>query len=200
MKVSSPRTWLAVAAVAAITGLSLNAVAQNTPAAATPRTEATAQVAPQAPQAAQPGERMERWAKRHAERRAQHLDRLKAELKLSPEQEPAWLAFVARTQPTPKPLAQAADKPWDQLTTPERIERFKTHQAERQAAMNQRLDAVQGFYAALTPEQQKVFDARSPLRGPGMDRHGKGDRHGHHPFHGHHGAQDPKNAPQAPRQ
>ena len=198
MKVSFPRTWLAVAAVAAVTGLSLNAVAQNTPATATPRTEAAAQVAPQA---AQPGERMERWAKRHAERRAQHLDRLKAELKLSPEQEPAWLAFVARSQPTPKPLAQAADKPWNQLTTPERIERFKAHQAERQVAMNQRLDAVQGFYAALTPEQQKVFDTRSPLRGPGMERTGMGGRHGHPPFGGHHhGLQDLKNAPRAPQQ
>lgn len=197
MKVSSPRTWLAVAAVAAITGLSLNAVAQNTPAAASPRTEVAAQAAPQA---AHPGERMERWAKRHAERRAQHLDRLKTELKLSPEQEPAWLAFVARTQPMPKPLAQTKDKPWDQLTTPQRIERVKAHQAERQAAMNQRLYAVQGFYAALTPEQQKVFDARSPLRGPGMDRHGKGARHGHERFHGHHGIQDPKNAPRAPQQ
>lgn len=198
MKVSSPRTWLAVAAVAAVTGLSLNAVAQNTPAAASPRTEAAAQVAPQA---SQPGERMERWAQRHAERRAQHLDRLKAELKLSPEQEPAWLAFVARSQPTPKPLAQAADKHWDQLTTPQRIERFKAHQAERQAAMNQRLDAVQGFYAALTPEQQKVFDNRSTLRGPGMERTGMGGRHGHQAFGAHHhGIQDQKNAPRPSQQ
>lgn len=198
MKVSSPRTWLAIAAVAAVTGLSLNAVAQNAPATASPRGEAAAQVAPQGGPSA---ERLERWSKRHAERRAQHLDRLKAELKLSPEQEPAWLAFVARTQAAPKPVAQPADKPWDQLTTPQRIERFKAYQAQRQAAMNQRLDAVQGFYAALTPEQQKVFDARSPLRGPGIERTRMDGRHGHHPFGGHHhGVQDPKNAPRAPQQ
>ena len=198
MKVSSPRTWLAVAAMAAVTGLSLSAVAQNAPATPSPRAETAA---PAALQAGQPGERVERWAKRHAERRAQHLDRLKAELKLSPEQEPAWLAFVARTQTPPKPLAQPADKPWDQLTTPQRIERVKAHQAERQAAMNQRLDAVQGFYGALTPEQQKVFDARSPLRAPGMERTRLEGRHGHHPFGGpHHGLQDPKNAPRAPQQ
>ena len=190
MKVSSPRTWLAVAAIAAVTGLSLNAVAQNTQVPPTPRTDT-----------AQPGERMERWAKHHAERRTQHLDRLKAELKLSPEQEPAWLAFVARTQVTPKSRPQPDEKPWDQLNTPQRIERFKALQAERQAAMNQRLEAVQSFYAALTPEQQKVFDARSPMRGPGMERTGMGGRHADHAFGGHHhGFQDQKNAPRGSQQ
>ena len=200
MKVSSPRTWLTIAAVAAVTGLSVNAVAQNAPVSESPR---LAQAAGPGAQSGPSAERMERWAKRHAERHAQRQERLKSDLKLTPEQEPAWLAYVARTQAKPmvRPAANPGDKPWNQLTTPERIERFKTHQAERQAAMNQRLEAIQSFYGALTPEQKQVFDTRSPLRGPGMDRTKMGHRQGHGHFHGHHHtAEGPKNGPQASQQ
>ena len=45
------------------------------------------------------------------------------------------------------------------LTTPQRIDRMTAMKAQRDAAMAKRGDATKTFYVALTPEQQKVFDA-----------------------------------------
>ena len=45
------------------------------------------------------------------------------------------------------------------LTTPQRLDRMQTRQAERSAMFAKRIDATRSFYAALTPEQQKTFDA-----------------------------------------
>ena len=51
------------------------------------------------------------------------------------------------------------------LTTPERIDKAKAlrnqHMAEMNAASDKRGEATKTFYAVLTPEQQKVFDAAS---------------------------------------
>jgi Spy/CpxP family protein refolding chaperone len=46
----------------------------------------------------------------------------------------------------------------------------------RMAEMDKRADATKTFYAALSPEQKKVFDAET-ARG----------RHGHHGMHHHRG-------------
>jgi hypothetical protein len=64
------------------------------------------------------------------------------------------------------------------LTTPERLERMQTRQAERSAMFAKRAEATKSFYAALSPEQQKTFDAESM-------RHGPRGKHGHrgHPGH-----------------
>jgi Spy/CpxP family protein refolding chaperone len=64
------------------------------------------------------------------------------------------------------------------LTTPERIDKMKAlgaqHMAEMTAAMDKRAEATKAFYAVLTPEQQKVFDAH------GMPGQGKDHSHGMH--------------------
>lgn len=130
-------------------------------------------------------ERMERMQRHRSDR----LAGLKEALKITPEQEAAWLAFVARTGP-----AQAGDKTtaprmsreqWRQLTTPERLDRMAAMKAERDAAMAKRMDATRSFYASLSPEQQKVFDQRG--MGTGKGRHGgMGGHHGKHGGH-HHG-------------
>lgn len=120
--------------------------------------------------------RMEQRATRHAEHQAQ----LKAALKLTPAQEAAWKDFVTGTaHPAPKPEDHAA---WAKLTTPERLEKMQARKAERDALMNQHIQATQRFYATLTPEQQKVFDAQTLRHGA----HGmKGDEHrGGHRMHG----------------
>ena len=120
---------------------------------------------------ADPGARQQRWA----ERRARHLDQLKAALKLSPAQEGAWSTYTAAMQPPANgPRMDRAE--FDKLTTPQRIDRMEQFAAERQAQMKQRGDAVKAFYAQLTPEQQKLYDDRA-MRG------GKGKRGGP----GHHG-------------
>jgi protein CpxP len=45
------------------------------------------------------------------------------------------------------------------------------------AAMDRRGDATKAFYAALTPEQQKVFDAQHQKH---WQHGGKGMHHGEH--------------------
>ncbi len=121
--------------------------------------------------------------KKHADRHAARMARLKTELKITPAQEPAWNAFVARTAHTPRQPAAAED--WSQLTTPQRLDKMQALHAQRTAEMTQRVEATKSFYAALTPEQQKAFDAQRGLQRAGlkgehrMGGHG-GDRGGHH--------------------
>lgn len=116
-------------------------------------------------------------AQRMQERIAEHQARLKASLQLTPAQEPAWNAFIARMQPpaapAQPPLARDA---WQQLSTPQRLERIEARQAERDRAMAQRHDAIRSFYAQLTPAQQKAFDAQA---GMGLMRSGMKPGHAH---------------------
>lgn len=116
--------------------------------------------------------KMQAWmAKRQAD--------LKGKLKITPAQEGAWTAFTAAMQPpargarlTPEQRAE-----FDKLSTPERIDKMRAlrtqRMAERSAAMDQRGEATKTFYAALTPEQQKTFDAEHKKFGPhdGRGRH-----------------------------
>lgn len=130
-------------------------------------------------------QRMERMQQYHAERQA----KLKAELKLSAEQEPAWAAFVARTAHEPRAMKAGAREDWSKLTTPERLDKMQALKAERDAQMAKRIDATKSFYAALTPEQQKVFDtqAHGGMQRAGMKgEHHKGGHGGHHGMRGEH--------------
>ena len=100
------------------------------------------------------------WTQRHAA--------LKAQLKLTAAQEAAWTAFVdAHKPPAGMMDRQAAMADMAKLTTPERIDKMKElraqHMGEMTAAMDKRAEATKTFYAVLTPEQQKVFDAQSMM-------------------------------------
>lgn len=95
-----------------------------------------------------------------------HHAMLKAQLKLTPEQEPAWKTFIEATR---MPAALAAPRPdpaeMARLNTPQRLDRMKALHAQRMAemtaAMDRHADAVKAFYAVLTPQQQQVFDAQA---------------------------------------
>ena len=115
-------------------------------------------------------ERMGKYAeKRQAE--------LKAKLNLTAAQEPAWNSFVLAMKPPAKPVPQPLDREaLAKLPTPERIEKMNAqHEANftaMQTHMKQRGEAAKQFYAQLTPEQQKVFDAETvppahPMMGSG---------------------------------
>ena len=97
---------------------------------------------------------------------------LKAELKITPAQEAAWTSFTDAHKPPAGMMDKQRPAMADvaKLTTPERIDKMKElrtqHMAEMTAAMDKRAEATKAFYAALTPEQQKTFDAHS-MRGPG---------------------------------
>lgn len=103
---------------------------------------------------------------------------LKTQLKITAAQEAAWTSFVdAHKAPAgmmgrqPPAMADMA-----KLTTPERIDKMKEMRTQRMgemtAAMDKRAEATKAFYAVLTPEQQKTFDAHSMM--------GQGLGHGAH--------------------
>lgn len=111
---------------------------------------------------------------------AKHLADLKTRLKITPAQEGAWTTFTGAM----KPQARTMDRPdraaFDKLSTPERIDKMRElrakHHADRQAAADQRDQAVKTFYATLTDEQKKVMDAEHARMGKQMERW----REGHH--------------------
>lgn len=117
--------------------------------------------------------------KNHAEweaRRDAHQSALKEKLKLSPEQEAAWNTFTQASQPGMRHAGgdrQAMRSEFDKLTTPQRLDRMQAMSDARRARMLERSQAIKAFYAQLSPEQQKVFDAEAmfnPQRAHGHHR------------------------------
>jgi Spy/CpxP family protein refolding chaperone len=120
---------------------------------------------------------MEQRQAKMAESMAKRQAKLHDELKLTSAQEPAWNAFVNAVKPTP--LADRPDRAaWAAMTAPARMEKLIALSKEHTARMEQHLQALNKFYATLTPEQKKVFDQHT-LRG--MGEHGWG--HGAHGMH-----------------
>ena len=113
----------------------------------------------------------QRWEARQHE--------LKAKLKLNNSQEPAWNTFVETMKPSTHPdMAPLDREALGKLTAPERMDKMaafhEAHQVAIQSHMKQRSDATKQFYAQLTAEQQRVFDAETLPRGPRMGRMGQG--------------------------
>jgi Spy/CpxP family protein refolding chaperone len=110
---------------------------------------------------------------------------LKANLKLTTAQEGAWTTYTAAMKPPADMLAKrAAHEELAKLPTPERIDKMKAlrsqHMGDMTAEMDKRGEATKAFYATLTPEQQKVFDA-SAMRKPGAGGRMGGMRDGKGP-------------------
>lgn len=140
-------------------------------------------------QAPSPDAKPQRQHMDHAQRlermqaqRAQRLAELKQKLRLDASQEGAWNSFAAAQQrPARSPEQARMDRAeLAKLTTPQRLDRMQARQAERSARFAQRIEATRSFYATLSPEQQKTFDAETL-------------RFGHRGDHGHphHGAHEP---------
>ncbi|MEW5684899.1 MAG: Spy/CpxP family protein refolding chaperone [Pseudomonadota bacterium] len=100
---------------------------------------------------------------RHEALKKQHLEDLRTVLRLRPDQEPALAAFAASHEP--KRFEMKLPEPG--ATTPQRLEAMGRHEAEMRAQHEQMRQALSKFYAALSPEQQTVFDALQRLKGPG---------------------------------
>ena len=102
-------------------------------------------------------EEIQKWQEKVKERMAKHLTDLHDKLKITSSQETAWKAFMQAMLPA-SVAEPAPAKDIDKMTTPERmaasLEKMKRHEA----MMQSRFDAVKAFYAALTQDQQKIFD------------------------------------------
>lgn len=105
---------------------------------------------------------------------------LKAKLKITGEQEAAWTSFTTAMKPPVAMDPKRADRAeMDKLTTPERIDKMRAlrdqQHKDMQVAMEQRDQATKTFYATLSAEQKKTFDAQH-LRMAGD--HGRKGPHG----------------------
>lgn len=105
--------------------------------------------------------------KKMAEHRAQMARDMHVVLRLRPDQESAWQAYeAAMAPPKLEPPMGPPDGP--PPTTPQRLDQMDKMMAEMQAHHAKMEAATRTFYAALSPEQQQVFDALERLRGPRM--------------------------------
>lgn len=107
---------------------------------------------------------------------------LKAQLNITAAQELTWSAYVEAKKPGAAMAQHQRPDPAEmaKLSTPERLDKMQAlrsqHMGEMTAAMDKRMQATKALYAALTPEQQKVFDAATvPGQHHGMGQH-KGSR------------------------
>ncbi len=102
-----------------------------------------------------------------------HLGHLKAKLHLNAAQEGAWTTFATAIKP---PASMGMPHPeraeMEKLTTPERIDKMRAFRTQHHdtmlAEINTREEAAKTFYATLSPEQKKTFDAEHAR----MERHG----------------------------
>jgi len=129
-------------------------------------TYASAQNGPPKDEAAKPGMHAihDQDGEHMGLRMKHHMQKLKTELKLTAEQEPAWAAMAsAMTPPTRPPRPDRAEM--EKLSMPERLDKMKQmmsqHHEARMAEMDKHATAVRTFYALLTPEQKKTFDAKA---------------------------------------
>lgn len=106
---------------------------------------------------------------RHEAMQKQHMEDLKTVLRLRPDQEAALQAFMASHEPQrfemklPDPAT---------TTTPQRLEQMAKHEDAMRAAHAKQREALAKFYAALSSDQQKAFDALHRLQGHGGRGHG----------------------------
>jgi hypothetical protein len=123
------------------------------------------------------------WAEHGRERAEARARALHDILNIRPDQDAAFQAFIAAMKP-PAGHEGMPDHPdmdeMDHLTTPERLDRMAARMADHEAEFQRRAAAVKAFYAALTSNQQRAFDALPGMMG--MGDHG-GEDHGG-PDHG----------------
>lgn len=123
--------------------------------------------------------------KRMAAKMAERQNKLKQTLQITAAQEPAWNAFVASMAPPAQGMQRPSRDEMEKLTTPQRLERMQAMKAQHDQHMAARVEATKRFYSALTPEQQKRFDAESHRfmgkgHGKGHGRGEDGDHKGRH--------------------
>lgn len=117
-------------------------------------------------------------------KRAEHFAKRQAKvhdaLKLTAAQEPAWAAYQAAIKPQPRSAARGERANWKAMPAPQRMEKQIEMRKQRIAHMEARLAATKTLYAALSPEQQKLFDENSRRGGHRMKHRGMHKGHGMH--------------------
>jgi protein CpxP len=181
MRHSTRRLALAASAVLAITAAAGAAMAQMPPPPPAPPAPPAPPPPPLPPMDAMMmgGDGMVMMHHRmHGDPEA-HAKHLRDVLQLRPDQDGALKAYLDAT--APQKMAEGLkwdskdddDKP---LTTPERLDRQAAHMAKMAETFQKRASATKAFYAALSPSQQKAFDAIGPHGGGPKMGHGEGHK------------------------
>ena len=118
---------------------------------------------------------------RMAERRAQMDKDMHTILRLRPDQEAAWRTFRDAVHPPGGHGMMAMEPAAGTQTTPQRLDMMGKRSAKHQERQAKVAAATRTFYAALSPDQQAVFDALQRMRGPGK----MGPHRGGHSMMGH---------------
>lgn len=92
--------------------------------------------------------------------RSPALDKLHNDLRLSSSQDQAWTAFQQAYNIDPQEMANRRDaaSKMPAMTGPQRVDFAISLAKADLAGLERRADALKKFYAALTPDQQHVFD------------------------------------------
>ncbi len=125
-----------------------------------------------------------KFAEHMQARMEKKLSDLHDKLKLLPVQEPAWTTFTATLKPAPRPDAATRAQmraDFEKLTAPEKGDFMLTKMKLHETMMSTKLEALKTFYASLTADQQKIFNAN--FKGP-HDGHGPRHHGGEHVGHG----------------
>lgn len=98
------------------------------------------------------------------------MDRLHADLRLSPDQENAWRAFQQAYAIDPQEMQREQDmaQRMARMSAPERVDMAIGMEKADLAMQQRRGEALKTFYATLSPQQRQVFD-RETLPPPGQD-------------------------------
>lgn len=89
--------------------------------------------------------------------RKAELQSLHDQLKLTTDQESAWKTYISSMAPA-HAAAGRSSIDWNKLTTPQRADKMLEMSKMHVQNMEAHVKALKAFYAALTPDQQKIFD------------------------------------------
>lgn len=106
---------------------------------------------------------MEKMHQHMQARMEKHRTQLHDKLQLSAAQEPAWKTFTDSVMSSMSgmhhaPRTEQDKKAMETMTTPAHMEKMLARAKARVEQMQKNLDALNTFYAVLSPEQQKIFD------------------------------------------
>lgn len=115
-----------------------------------------------------------RWAQAQqvmARMRAQHADDVALLIGLRPDQRPALDTFLAAVMPQHGDRDRGERRPMGDAPAPDaapegtiaRLDKMAAHVDRADTEAKQRIEATRTFYAGLTPDQQRRFDALERL-------------------------------------
>ncbi len=105
-----------------------------------------------------------------SQRADKRLERLHADLKITPEQESLWKSFADKTRSEMgkgMAMRDAKGDPSVKLTAPERMEKMQSTMKERLASMESVNESFKQLYAGLSEPQKLAADAHFSRMGPG---------------------------------